>query len=357
MYPTGHVMTHTYSGFNSGTSVEAPGVRFTYSQGVVAWNPSNWSDVGNRRSPRGTQQKRRRGTAAAAHRTGARALRLLALLVLVVAVPVGVWAMQRGDGVGTSLAAFPGEDPGVVHVHGLGVDPADGTLYAATHLGLFRIPDEGAARRVGNRYQDTMGFTTTGPGTFLGSGHPDARENLPPLLGLIESTDGGETWQPRSLLGEADFHALHAAHGKVYGFDSTSSTLMISDDRKKWDRRARLPMRDFAVSPTDADVLVATTDRGVMRSTDGGRRFAPTSVPALSVLAWNSAGELYGVSPTGQVFLSTDGGDSWDRRGQLNGEPEAITVHEGRIYVSLHKDGIYQSENGGRSWTLRYRDA
>ncbi len=279
------------------------------------------------------------------------------MLVAVAVVPVAVWAVQRESGSGSSLEAFPGADPGVVHVHGLGVDPGDGMLYAATHLGLFRIPESGKATRVANRYQDTMGFTVTGPGTFLGSGHPDLREEkLPVLLGLIESTDRAQTWQSRSLLGEVDFHALHAVHDKVYGYDSTSSTLMVSADKKTWDRRAKLPMRDFAVSPADPDTLVATTERGAVRSLDGGRKFTPLAAPALSVLAWDQPNELFGLSPTGQVLVSTDAGDTWDRRGKLDGEPEAVTVAGGRIYASLFKDGIYQSDDGGRTWTLRYRD-
>lgn len=62
-------------------------------------------------------------------------------------------------------------DPGTGHLHGLGVDPADGTLYAAGHLGVFHLTPTGAVR-IADRYQDTMGFTVTGPRTFLASGHP-----------------------------------------------------------------------------------------------------------------------------------------------------------------------------------------
>ncbi len=309
-----------------------------------------------RRSPRPApkQHARAKATRRSSRR---RPVVVLALLIAVAVVPVAVWAIQRDSGSGSSLDAFPGADAGVVHVHGLGVDPGDGTLYAATHLGLFRIPEDGKATRVANRYQDTMGFTVTGPGTFLGSGHPDLREeDLPTLLGLIESTDRAQTWQSRSLAGEVDFHALHAAHGKVYGYDSTSSTLMVSADKKTWDRRAKLPMRDFAVSPADPDTLVATTERGVARSTDGGRKFTPISAPAVSVLAWDTADELYGLSPTGQVLVSTNGGDTWDRRGELDGEPEAFAIAGGRMYASIFKDGIYQSDDGGRTWALRYRD-
>src|SRR5687767_322438 len=88
-------------------------------------------------------------------------------------------------------------DPGPVHVHGLGVNPADRALFIATHTGMFRVPEgERRAKRVADRYQDTMGFTVVGPDRFLGSGHPDGREKLPPFLGLIESRDAGETWKP-----------------------------------------------------------------------------------------------------------------------------------------------------------------
>ncbi|HLF76681.1 MAG TPA: hypothetical protein VJB57_04255 [Dehalococcoidia bacterium] len=97
----------------------------------------------------------------------------------------------------------------MVHVHGLGVNPKDGALFAATHTGLFRIV-EGKAERVGDRYQDTMGFTIIGPDHFMGSGHPDVRDYTagkpPGLLGLVESTDAGLKWTPKSLLGRVGFH-------------------------------------------------------------------------------------------------------------------------------------------------------
>jgi hypothetical protein len=81
------------------------------------------------------------------------------------------------------------------HIHGLGIKPADGALMIATHSGLFRAA-KGAqtAEPVGDRRQDTMGFTVVGPNRFLGSGHPDPRDDLPPLLGLIRSDDGGRKW-------------------------------------------------------------------------------------------------------------------------------------------------------------------
>ena len=72
------------------------------------------------------------------------------------------------------------------HVHGLGFNTADDAIYVATHSGVFRIVEGAPPSRVADRHQDTMGFTVAGPATFLGSGHPDFREQRPPLLGLVE---------------------------------------------------------------------------------------------------------------------------------------------------------------------------
>lgn len=183
----------------------------------------------------------------------------------------------------------------------------------------------------------------------------------PPLLGLIESTDAGESWERLSLHGEADFHALHAAHGNVYGYDSTSGTFMVSRDRKTWDRRTRLPMRDFAVSSDRADTVVATTARGLARSIDGGRTFQPVDgASGLVVLAWEQQDALYGVAPGGAVYHSADGGTSWQRRGTVAGDPEALTldVRDGKqvLYVAATGRGILTSVDGGMSFTTRYQE-
>jgi hypothetical protein len=289
---------------------------------------------------------------------------------LVVVAAVGY--LTRTDGpsstsASTSAGALPAAEfpePGVVHVHGLGVDPATGVLFAATHSGLFEIPETGEARRVANRYQDTMGFTVAGPGVLLGSGHPDPREDdvRPPLLGLIESRDGGRTWQRLSLHGQADFHALQAAHGRVYGYDATSGTFMVSPDRQDWDRRAELPLRDFAVSPTDPDAVLATTERGVVRSADGGSTFALLDgAPTLVVLAWAAPQSLFGIAPDGLVHHSADGGATWTARGRIGGEPEAVAVDTSgggeRLYAAAAGRGIVVSDDGGVTFTVRYRES
>jgi hypothetical protein len=255
-----------------------------------------------------------------------------------------------------SAGEFP--EPGIEHTHGLGVDPADGVLYAATHFGLLRLED-GRMTRVANRYQDTMGFEVVGPGRFLGSGHPDFREDNPPLLGLIESTDGGQSWTPLSLRGKADFHAIESAHDSIYAYDSTSETFMVSDDGETWDRRSQLVILDFAVSPEDPELVIAATERGPVRSTDGGRTWSPMAgAPAVAVLSWDD--ELVAVSQDGGVHASGDQGRTWSARGRVGGDPEAMTVAAadgGRLmFVAVAERGILESRDGGQTFRLFYRD-
>jgi hypothetical protein len=251
-----------------------------------------------------------------------------------------------------------GGDPGLAHVHGLGVDPADGTLYAATHFGLFRVPERGEPTRVADRRQDTMGFTVAGPKHFLGSGHPGRGDDGPNPLGLIESTDAGENWQALSLSGESDFHALEFAHGHVYGYDAHSGRLLVSQDKKSWDSRAALPMADLAVSPESADTLVATTEQGLAASTDGGRTFSVIGgTPPLFFLSWPAPNALYGISVSGAVVMSPDGGKTWEERGSLAGRPAALTATDQDAVYAATETGIYASTDGGRAFTARYRAA
>lgn len=281
---------------------------------------------------------------------------LLAVLVTgALAVVGGYRALTRDP---------PVDRAGPVHVHGLGVDPADGILVAATHTGLFRIDDEGRATRVGNRFQDTMGFVAVGAGSYLASGHPDLRDRhlqrdgRPPLLGLVESRDAGRTWRSLSLLGEADFHDLAVAGEDLYGYDATGQRVLVTTDRIEWEERAAgVALADLAADPKDAEHLVAARfEGGVAESRDGGRTWTDvTGAPPAVAVAW-ATGELIAVTSDGTVHAGGTGGEGveWVRRGRLTGEPEALAVAGERLLAATTA-GIFESNNGGRSWRQRYR--
>ena len=255
----------------------------------------------------------------------------------------------------TALGPADAADHGFGHVHGLGVDPGDGTLYAATHYGLWRIAQQGqpgGMERVADRYQDTMGFTVAGPGEFLGSGHPDPRERLPAHLGLIRSRDAGRSWQPVSLLGEADFHALDAECGRVYGWDATSGTVLVSaDGGASWRRGHRGQLSDLVVDPGDPRRLLAADGRGVLASADGGITFTRLpGTPALVTVDW-TRDVLVGADRDGTVWASGDAGATWARRGSLQGAPHALTVAGDGAVHAADAAGVAVSRDGGATFT------
>jgi photosystem II stability/assembly factor-like uncharacterized protein len=289
--------------------------------------------------------------------------RLVFAAAVIVALPVLVWAGFRMAGGGDSTPALPAGDPGVAHVHGLGINPADGSLYIATHYGTFRLDKDKKVERVGASHQDTMGFTVAGADRFLGSGHPDLdgiRQGKPPRLGLIESTDAGATWRSLSLSGEADFHGLAFAHGRVYGWDSGSGRFMVSSDWRSWDTRSTQVLAGFAVDPINPDHIVGAGQQGLLDSADGGRTWRPLPGPLLSVLSWDAAAGLVGAGPDGTIHRSADAGASWAPGGRLPGDPQALLSTAQAWYAAAHDEdgttGIYRSTNAGRTWDLYYRD-
>ena len=239
----------------------------------------------------------------------------------------------------------------LVHIHGL-AESEDG-LYVATHTGLFEVVGD-QIRPVGDATHDLMGFTVAGPGDLVASGHPDLRvralqvDGKPPLLGLVHSSDG-QNWESMSLLGEADFHNLEAAHGRIYGFDGTSGRFMVTEDRKNWDTRAgNLQIIDFAVSPDDADTIVATTPSGLSRSDDGGRTWKPVGSDPIALVDWADDG-LYGVTAQQQFALSADGGETWEPRAAV-GQVEALHASDGEVYAAVAEQGIMRSTDGGKTF-------
>jgi photosystem II stability/assembly factor-like uncharacterized protein len=275
------------------------------------------------------------------------------LLALVATAPLLLAACGGEDGDGPQAA-----DPGLEHVHGLGINPADGALYIATHFGIFRSPESSeGAERVGAGLQDTMGFTVVGPDHFLASGHPGPGEPGPPNLGLISSTDGGETWREVSLGGEADFHVLRSAHDRVYGYDATSGRLMASDDGgESWEEHSPpAAVIDLAVDPTDPERIVASTERGLAVSEDDGRRWRPIGRgDRIGLLAWPAEDRLYLLDAQGEIHVSSDGGRRWQGVGAIGGQPAALVAEgERELYAALPGGTVMRSTDGGASWSTR----
>ena len=148
-----------------------------------------------------------------------------------------------------------------------------------TGLGLFRA-EQGASKA-----QRVIGELTTpdatgpvssnlvvrysGPGELLGSGHPEgAGSGLPENLGLIRSGDAGDTWEPVSALGDADFHILQARGDRVVAVRAEEIDIQVSTDGGgRFDTRTPpdTPL-DVAFDPEDPKRMVVATQQGTFSS-------------------------------------------------------------------------------------------
>lgn len=280
-------------------------------------------------------------------------------LVLVLAGTIGMAGcggdQPAEDGTAQRAPAGAAAGSGLQHIHGLGVSGA--TLYIAMHSGLWTAPEgQTKPRRFGSSQQDIMGFAILDDGRFIGSGHPDPRAaNLPPNLGLIESRDDGRNWKSVSLLGKADFHVLESAGRQVYGVNSSEGSLMASEDAgRRWEQRSPPgSLLDLAIDPSASQRIVASSDRGLFVSADGGRGWRPLRADAAGLLAWPAAERLYLVGGDGSVQVSPDGGGEWQPAGDAGGQPAAFIAQDDELYVALADNNVKRSSDGGRSWTLR----
>lgn len=235
------------------------------------------------------------------------------------------------------------------HVHGLSVD-TDGKVLLATHEGLFDVTADPAVK-VGPTI-DLMGFTAAkDPDTFYASGHPGQGSTLPNPVGLIRSTDGGATWKEVSRQGESDFHTLTTTKSGIIAFDGT---LRTSADGSAWETvKAGFAPAVLAGHP-ESDTVLATTEAGVRRSTDGGRSWTlQEGGPVVQFAAFASALDAVAVEPDGTVHTSSDGGASWAPKGRLDGRTMAVAATGSgdsvRIWAATSA-GVFVSDDGGASF-------
>ena len=254
----------------------------------------------------------------------------------------------------SSSTAGPAErTPSLSHVHGLAFD-TEGGLLVATHDGLFRVGGGGDPSPVGPAI-DLMGFTVAGPDRLLASGHPGPGVDLPQPVGLIESVDGGETWEPVSRQGQSDFHALTVGDAGIIGHDGS---LVRSTDGVEW-QELRIPAQPaaLAASPT-GDGVLATTEQGLLHSPDGGSTWSPVAgVPVLQTVAWAEDGTtVVGVEPAGTVWTSADGAVTWQEGADVGTAVQAVAVSAaaggGARMAVATDEALVVSEDGGRTFDV-----
>lgn len=271
-------------------------------------------------------------------------------LLVLSAVVAGLAGCSSDDG---PLVAGSGD---LGHVHDLVLE-ADGTLLAATHSGLYRIEGPDRAVLAGPEQHDLMSMVGLDNGDLLASGHPDLRldrfrvDGLPPLLGLVRSSDGGVSWQVQDLLGEADFHAMVSAGGGLYVAASTEQIALLHPSGD-WQMFGSVVAADLAVSPDEPRRFAATDFDGVLRvSSDAFTWLSSDDVPALVQIEWPEPDRLLGIDLSGEIWVTSAPEGPWIKVAVGPTRPETFLVDAtGSWWVAARGGVISRSDNDGVAW-------
>ena len=199
---------------------------------------------------------------------------------------------------------------------------------------------------------DAMGWALT-PDAVLVGGHP----------GLYRSTDHGATF---SKVGGAaavdDVHALGAAAGTVYLASPKAGLLASTDGGHTWQPRNAQAGRSFMgtilVDPTNPARLIAPDmASGLVVSADGGRSFTPLGGPSGAMAAaWNPTDikQIIAVGMSGAA-RSSDSGATWQPV-QLPAGVSALAYDATgtTVYAGLldgERARLYRSTDDGTIWT------
>jgi hypothetical protein len=261
----------------------------------------------------------------------------------------------------TTSAATGGSDIGSI-----AIDPADGTLLAGSGPTFFRVPPgaktpEPAAGKIktpkgaGTLTRDVV-VRFAGPGTIIASGH-SGEASLPPVLGLVRSTDKGENWEPVSGLGTADYHEIEVVGTRILALRNEDPGLVqVSDDGGKTWKTSEAPSVaapiDIAVDPSNPSLWAVSTDQGTFVSTNEGGTWRQRETTFGARLAWGAPDALYSAGMDGKVKRSSDGGKSFADVGTIGAGPKELIVSpKGELYASIKGGEIRRSSDGGVTWS------
>lgn len=299
----------------------------------------------------------------------ARALLAGALAALLLVGCGGQASSRETGGKGTRsdrLVDFSKKPP---YVNALDIDPASKEFLLTTNRGFWRIdPATSAVKRVRGSAQAQgkqaavgtfLELVVTGPGRLLGSGHPDKQGALPAFLGFMKSEDGGLHWTVISRLGNADLHKIVLRHDRMYAFDAVLGAMLVSSDGGKTFKEGFTPRElviDFEVDPAGPDRILASTERRIFRSTDGGEGWRAIQQGEGTRLSWPAPDALYRAEKDGTIQVSANAGDTWKRVGQVAGEPYKFkAVSRDDLYLALSDGAILETKDGGKSWKDVFR--
>lgn len=200
--------------------------------------------------------------------------------------------------------------------------------------------------------------------------------------GIWKTTDGGSSWTPMSdsiaALGISDIivqeeggnEIVYIATGDRDHSDTYSVGVLKSTDGGTtwnttgldWTQNQFRIINRMIYDPDAPDTIYAATNIGLYQTTDGGTSWilkTGTSFIDIEFQPGNTA-EIFGSTTSGQIYRSTDYGNSWSAVMTVSGGKRteiAVTADNSSVVYALVANsnsglkGIYKSTDGGTSFS------
>ncbi|MDQ3373528.1 MAG: YCF48-related protein [Acidobacteriota bacterium] len=287
--------------------------------------------------------------------------------IIIVGALSGVWRSEDGgdDWEKVSSGTMP------LNVNSLAIDPrGTNTIFAGTWWRAYKSTDSGKNWRLikNGMIDDSDVFAIT-----IDSKNPD-HIVASACSGIYESTNNGEKWAkiqgiPSQSRRTRDIVQNPAIPGTIYAA-TTQGFWMTTNGGKNWAMTTQrdLEINSIAVHHDEPNkVFIGTNNFGIMVSTDGGKNFVPTNDNFTSRFTYSvtpdieSPNRLYATTQNtatsgGFVFLSNDGGTTWQQAKSLDVNrvsPFGMIqdrVDPNIIYLATNV-GLFKSADRGNIWS------
>ncbi len=175
--------------------------------------------------------------------------------------------------------------------------------------------------------------------------------------GLLESRDGGRSWQPTGLDG-ADAMNVRPASSTALQIAGHNVYQETSDGGRTWapvpNDLPGLDLHAFVTDPADpAHAWAYAVGFGLFESRDQGRHWElrqPGDWPVLAVTRASGTTQLIGLSGAG-LGASRDGGVTWQPLTSPGGQVASLAAtSDGSLLVAGTTNGLRRSADGGKTW-------
>ncbi|HEX3131093.1 MAG TPA: hypothetical protein VH394_27405 [Thermoanaerobaculia bacterium] len=251
-----------------------------------------------------------------------------------------------------------GLDPAIRRI---AADPEDSRTMTAvgTHGDVYRSVDAGRfwsrlPRRVDEENDPAVASLETAAGTIYAGGRY-----------LYLSRDQGETWSVANL-GSIPSINVDPSDPRTVWFATTGGLWKTTDAGETFTLALNPPyeigqagVTAVGVSPSRPGTVYAGANRRIYSSQDGGATWqtgGDVGISDLSSLVVDPdiPMKVYATGPAG-IALSLDGGATWEILAVNLATSSLILAADGTLFAGTYGDGLYASQDAGRSWSRRDR--